>query len=429
MNKTISMDAYDACVEMAKASYYTCKSFLKFQQDLVKESFETAMKEADENGQASWPVDMGTVRNIKTISDRLDFLDRRLDHAVKRLRQKNLTADSLEGLEALCDGPAGAGRTRLRAGLQVVTCAMEGYVASAEGADTIDHEAWRMGVDMAMCLFEYDTALSDETYGFRLEPNLMNIYLCTALCAFGTQPEKMIRNGVLSGKKLDEVFQSMMDQVLETEEGGQALGAVLDRHIENRTGELSGSLAAAQKENADLSKRARSMEDELKRLRKQSARLPAENERLRQSLSDAEQRRTGDAKRIAELEQALEDCGRTISALAAHLPMAGLPELPEKDCMFFGGHVNMTKKIREAHPGWTFVDGTDENFTMPAQAPEMLFIWDRHISHPAWWRLKRAMYGRTRVAYLKSTNPDMLENEMRRGYAAAMAADKDGGEE
>ena len=64
-------------------------------------------------------------------------------------------------------------------------------------------------------------------------------------------------------------------------------------------------------------------------------------------------------------------------------------ELPQKDVLFLGGHQNMTKKLRQVFPGWTYI--TDDQLRRCTCINQSLvFYWTNHSSH----KLMRYVYSK-----------------------------------
>lgn len=84
--------------------------------------------------------------------------------------------------------------------------------------------------------------------------------------------------------------------------------------------------------------------------------------------------------------------------------------LPEKGIMFLGGHINMTKKLKQKYPKWAYV--SDENIRKNCCNVKIIFYWTAHGSH----KLMRKVYSKipsdTQIIYVSSTNIDYLEREM-----------------
>ena len=63
--------------------------------------------------------------------------------------------------------------------------------------------------------------------------------------------------------------------------------------------------------------------------------------------------------------------------------------LPQKGVLFLGGHQNMTKKLRQQFPKWTYI--TDDQFNRKASLNQtVVFYWTGHSSHNPLWQSRRS---------------------------------------
>lgn len=89
--------------------------------------------------------------------------------------------------------------------------------------------------------------------------------------------------------------------------------------------------------------------------------------------------------------------------------------LPLSNVLFLGGHQNMTKKLRQLYPNWTYV--TDDQFNRRTNITQQtVFFWTGHSSH----KMMRFVYSRlpacANVIYVTATNLERLTSEMQQGY-------------
>ena len=89
--------------------------------------------------------------------------------------------------------------------------------------------------------------------------------------------------------------------------------------------------------------------------------------------------------------------------------------LPQKGVLFLGGHQNMTKKLRQQFPKWTFV--SDDQLKRCGSANHALvFYWTGHSSH----KMMRYVYSKlpenSNVIYVTATNLPLLLQEMKSTY-------------
>ena len=90
-------------------------------------------------------------------------------------------------------------------------------------------------------------------------------------------------------------------------------------------------------------------------------------------------------------------------------------ELPKKGVLFLGGHPNMTKKLRQQFPKWTFV--SDDQLKRCGNINHTLvFYWTGHSSH----KIMRYVYSKlpenTSILYVTATNLSLLIQEMQQTY-------------
>lgn len=88
--------------------------------------------------------------------------------------------------------------------------------------------------------------------------------------------------------------------------------------------------------------------------------------------------------------------------------------LPESGVLFLGGHVNLVNKLRQRHPGWRYQ--SDNQFTATATTSiKLVFMWSDHMSHSLQDRVFSIIKD-VPVLYLKATNLNRLEHEMKQKY-------------
>ena len=95
-------------------------------------------------------------------------------------------------------------------------------------------------------------------------------------------------------------------------------------------------------------------------------------------------------------------------------------ELPEEGVIFLGGWESIQKNIREAHPGWTTIGVEGAERLRIGPSTKLAFFWYRYCSHKA----TRAVFARlpadAEVVFVSNANMELLEQEMKEGYAKAM---------
>ena len=85
--------------------------------------------------------------------------------------------------------------------------------------------------------------------------------------------------------------------------------------------------------------------------------------------------------------------------------------LPQKGVLFLGGHPNMTKKLRQQFPKWTFA--SDDQLKRCGNVNQtIVFYWTGHSSH----KMTRYVYSKlpdnASIIYVTATNLPLLINEM-----------------
>ena len=95
-------------------------------------------------------------------------------------------------------------------------------------------------------------------------------------------------------------------------------------------------------------------------------------------------------------------------------------ELPQKGVLFLGGHQNMTKKLKQQYPKWTYI--TDDQINRhTCSNPKIVFYWTGHSSH----KMMRYVYSRlpetTNIVYVTATNLPLLVAEMKNIYQSTVS--------
>lgn len=95
-------------------------------------------------------------------------------------------------------------------------------------------------------------------------------------------------------------------------------------------------------------------------------------------------------------------------------------ELPQKGVLFLGGHQNMTKKLRQQFPKWTFA--SDDQLKRCGNINHnLVFYWTGHSSH----KLMRYVYSKlpeeSNIFYVSATNIPLLIKEMQCTYQSLVS--------
>lgn len=423
MQEQIPEHIFDECVRMAVKSFYVNESLAKFTKGTIddcqewldspefaeefKNDLEHAMRVARREI-------MKSASSLASMDKRREFLDRRLEHAIKCLKRKGLYADQVEALLDICEDK---NLTEARTMLQFVRCAMGCTIVEVGHAGELDNTAWRIGIESAMLRREPELCDSDRLFGPYLEQYMPDILSDVVMAAYGCKSIRAVENGDYD----DILYTHLMNRYLRDCDAREVIGTLLKKMSENMNDGLADDLiqmtrkaGSLEKELAEIRSQAESQKDAIA---KATAPLHARIEKFETERSDLEKELAALRSENEALSQAISDRNKKLSELSGLISQEDLPELPESGVIFAGGHVNMVKKFMHAHPGWTFIDGGDVNFA-EFRNPVLILFWDKHLSHPTWYRVKKMTPPGTPQAYLKSTNIDMLEQEMRRAWAA-----------
>lgn len=413
----LPQNTYKERLETSKKSLFANVSFMKYLKS-QKESVEAAMKlpenAANEALMARTAAGLG--QSISAMQETQDFLRRRLDHAMKRLKKKELWAPDYDGLLEICE-ENGEDPVMAKAGgmLQLVSCLMGGYdMAEVACAGQLDDNCWMIGIELAMAEREPELFASENLFGPALHHNIDLIYVNTVMAGFASKLSRVMAGDDFYGSR---IFNEIIDKYIDSEEGTQAVMAATES-VWHPTLQAAAAAVQAAEEKMAMSETAR--EDLKKQLQEAHAKnrpLEQKTQKLEDQLKSEQRNSKALSQRISELNEAMHRKDRLISELSAGVIAKSLPELPRDDVIFIGGHPNMTKKLALDHPGWRFIDGADPNFSEFRSQPRILFFWDMHLGHPCWQRAKKLLSPSTPVAYVKSTNLDMLEDEMKKLWA------------
>ena len=90
-------------------------------------------------------------------------------------------------------------------------------------------------------------------------------------------------------------------------------------------------------------------------------------------------------------------------------------ELPQKGVLFLGGHQNMTKKLRQQFPKWTYV--TDDQLKRCSRINQtVIFYWTGHSSHKMMQYVYSKLPDDASIIYVTATNLPLLIAEMQNTY-------------
>ncbi len=127
---------------------------------------------------------------------------------------------------------------------------------------------------------------------------------------------------------------------------------------------------------------------------------------------------------MAADEEDLDESGADVVLIDDERLIEELPELPDEGVIFVGGHTNLQKKLRQKHPYWIYLDNVNFSGDGKFDNAKVVFMFWKHLSHKLYYRstlFASHAKGDLPIVYVSSTNLDLLEDEMRRGYAASQA--------
>lgn len=89
--------------------------------------------------------------------------------------------------------------------------------------------------------------------------------------------------------------------------------------------------------------------------------------------------------------------------------------LPQKGVLFLGGHQNMTKKLRQQFPKWTYV--TDDQIRRCSSINQtVVFYWTKHSSHKMMQYVYSKLPEDASIIYVTATNLSLLIEQMQTTY-------------
>lgn len=431
MREGITQEAYQECIRMADRSYYTADSLIRFASSEVKELQDRIDAEEAKPGKTQRMLEgidaarqaMGAkLIKIKKLTAQQKFLDQRLNHALRRLKERGLWADNVEDLMALCEEDS---MLRERGLLQALQCTMGNNILDVAKKGELDETCWRIGIELSMLLREPGLCASDSMFGPVLGKYLPDIFMFTVMAAYGCKISRALESDDYGSALIDMIackylqddrilgsLGGMLEQICaENGEQEEQLESA-NRTIEQLRNEIQSlrAIAAAQRDSA--SKRLAPIQSRLEKLEDRNRDLARENDELKARNGTMSAELSGAYQKISEL-----------SAQIGH-DINDLPELPSSNVVFVGGHINMVKKFACDHPDWKFIDGDDKIFP-EFKKPVVIFFWTKHLGHPTYHRAKTFAPPDTPLCYLTSTNIEMLELEMRRAWAAVRPVEPD----
>ena len=343
--------------------------------------------------------------------------DKRLRHALKRLKEKGLYAKTLQEMIRIAQQKDLQGVIRM---IQLLYAQARLVITVGNGLDGAEFSdgIYLAAIDMAMQLFRTDAFDSDAMYAGALLDALPQIYFCAIFHHYVLTVNEAVRH---QGEAMDKLAQAT-----------DAFGG-LDKVLRDLYADADTLSAEHQAETKKLLDRFAAEKDavakKLEQARQRAEQAEAANKPLERRLHDAQERADaleqakGDlARRLEAAEAELRKEKADAAALRDRLDAHELPVLPETGILFLGGATNFVKKLSQRHPGWTFVDD-DSSDAFDIGSVDAILCYTGHLSHK---RYNKASDAARRdgipFGYVPAiTNVDKLELEMRRTYAGLLA--------
>lgn len=343
--------------------------------------------------------DGSTALAMRSCYESLTEQTKRMDHALKRLKQKGMWTDTFSGVEKLI-----VARGDLSS-LGIIHMMHYG-LGEATFAAAISDSTWRLAMEMTVAIAEPETFQSDSMISMAVERHLNLLYPLAILLTIGIELESSLSDAMDYIQANDEAYgqigelrASVMKAIDEMEQHEAG-------HVQ-RQSEYEKKMAKLRSEVAEISKSARYYES---KSGKQTARIEKLETLLAEKTADLEEAEALLAETFPEANEA------AAVSVPEPRPDEVLPPLPETGITFAGGHVNMTKKIKAMYPEWRYIEAGDKGFTGIGVA-KVVFVWYKHICHPVFDKLQAmCREADVKMVYLQSTNLESLDVEMRRAW-------------
>lgn len=331
-------------------------------------------------------------------------LTKRLDHALQTIKRRGFYAESYEYLYKLAKK---SGEMQLLAILDLFRC----HVKRIPDL-TVTEEDWKAAIEMVMLVHEPSTFSSADLFSVKVRYHIPEIWLTALMYNHISQAHILFKDYF---QRIDTL------EALAAPIGGiDSLIKILQQYLLDDT---------------------RDKDEQIEKIRQAAAN---DSKKLQKELSNAQkalppmQRRAEQAeKKTEKLERELETAKSQIRELQRQVRIAQLAspqsepeqsetldELPETGVLFVGGHPNMTWKLAQKYPAWRFIDADDGSFGTLG-SPDVIFFWDKHLSHKTWEKVLLYNTANIPVCYIKATNIEKLELEMRRIYTRVRAANRE----
>ena len=96
--------------------------------------------------------------------------------------------------------------------------------------------------------------------------------------------------------------------------------------------------------------------------------------------------------------------------------------LPADGVLFIGGHENFISKLKQAYPGWTYLNPEERNSLKVKGDFKLVVAKTDHLSHNILERAYAYVSRDIPTVYTKSTNINRALLEIKEGYAKVLCA-------
>lgn len=388
--------------------------FVEYMKDMFEsDGQQSVMADAEKNNPNQLiVVGLCPWRQVPSIlSSAIHTLDARLEHALKVLRRRGYVGMDMDENVQICKKMAAKeGGVFLPA---VRALAMIGVAFDTRSMGLpIPDATYKRAIELTMAMTEptlfRDT---DAKWGVAILRHLDFFYVFSAFLNCVSEVCDSIRE-VYSN--LDEL-QPQLSEMYREAQRLREKSNVIER-LQKEKEERDGIIAKQQEDIGTMPAKITSLTNQLDGAKARIANL----ERQLADKQAAYDALLASQKKDTVSDVVLSDTGTVAESVPETRP------LPENRILFAGGHDILVNKLKQIHPDWSYLDD-DSNFNSAycRKDVDCVFIWDKHLSHIVFRNLKSVL-GHVPFYYVKSTNLDMLEQEMRRQYWDGL--DKSGGD-
>lgn len=331
----------------------------------------------------------------KPVHPDADANSKRVAHALKRLKEQNLWAGNLDGVEKKLATYTAEGTLIGPAALSVHRLL---FAPALDGIDPVQVELtdqlWCMGIELT--IIQTDPTLlrtPDRKYALSLKEHLVALYINMLFLGQMTAMLDALMYYQESSDAMEQ-FRGRLDEVKNIIEENKTLREQVDT-LANKTAEQAAGFERAK----------RGYEKHILHLEHDVNLLTAG-----QSVN------AGETDDDFDIEEALDSDDEFDEGVPEeNADGKELAVLPETGVLFAGGHWNMLKRLKARHPYWTYQAGK-QGLRIPATT-QYIFIWAKHFTHPQFNSIKAQLSSTNlkhiRVAYVEGTNMEKLEHNMR----------------